>query len=113
LHRVRRVHRLHLRRRRHPRRRGRDDWNLIYEALQGAGAHFVAFASFLKCVLVTKSFVRYFGSETKVVTTSHSSTLGAGKRSKYSVTLVLSLYGTPFFRSHPPLSIVVVTLRLP
>ena len=35
--------------------------------------------------------VRYFGSETTVVTTSHSSPPGTAKRSKYSVIVAPSL----------------------
>src|SRR5688500_2304360 len=65
--------------------RGLGAWGLGPEALQeivlhGAGAHFAPSASFLKCVLVTKSWLRYIGSLTMVVTTSHSSPLGAAKR---------------------------------
>src|SRR4029434_9012008 len=59
--------------------------------LHGVGSHFFApSASFLKCVLVTNSCVRYFGSETTVVTTSHSSPPGVAKRSKYSVIVAAS-----------------------
>ena len=60
--------------------------------LHGVGSHFFApSASFLKCVLVTNSCARYFGSETTVVTTSHSSPSGTAKRSKYSVIIAPSL----------------------
>jgi len=60
--------------------------------LHGVGSHFFApSASFLKCVLVTNSCARYFGSETTVVTTSHSSPSDMAKRSKYSVIVAPSL----------------------
>src|SRR4029453_11920138 len=51
------------------------------QLLQGLGAHLVPSASFLKWVLVTKAWFKYFESDTIVVTANHSSPLGAAKRS--------------------------------
>src|SRR4030095_14368522 len=52
-----------------PRRRGTTARALGRYGLHGVGSPFFApSASFLKCVLVTTSCVRYFGSETTVVT---------------------------------------------
>lgn len=59
--------------------------------LQAAGLHFEPSGSRLKCELVMNGWFRYIGSSTIVVTTSHSSPLGDGKRSKYSVILAFSL----------------------
>src|SRR5262245_4489945 len=47
------------------------------------------------------------------VTMSHTSPFGNVARSQYSSTLVLSLYVTPFFRSHPSARFVVTTFKVP
>ena len=64
----------------------------------------------LKFVLVMNGCVRYVASSTTVVTVNHSSLSPTVKGMTYSVTTAFSLYGTPFFRSHPPCRLVVVTL---
>ena len=48
-----------------------------------------------------------------IVTTRNVSPFGAVKRSKYSLTVVLALYGTPFFRRYPGRRFVVSTLSWP
>src|SRR5688500_18475561 len=60
---------------------------------QAVGSHFDPSGSRRKCVLVTNSWFRYFGSVTAVVTTSHSLFPGAA-----------------FLRSQPPVRFVVTTL---
>src|SRR5262249_4665434 len=64
----------------------------------GVGSHLEPSGSFLKCGLTMYGPVRYTGSSTTVVTSRSLPPSGSGATSKGSVTVVLSLYGTPFFR---------------
>src|SRR4029453_5108456 len=73
-----------------------------YAGLHGFGLHFDASDSRRKCELVTRRPSRYSGSTTCVVTTNHSEPSGTGKRSKNSVTVVFSLWGTPLRPTPPP-----------
>src|ERR1700691_4220641 len=63
---------------------------LGYFASHGVGFHPAASGNFLKCVLVMNGCVRYCGSVTIVVTTSHWSPLGVLKLSKFSSTDALA-----------------------
>src|SRR6185436_6152001 len=78
----------------------------------GVGSHFEPSGSFLKCGLVTYGAFRYTGSSTTMLTRSSWPPWGSGARSKCSVTVVRSLYGTPFFRRYPARRFDVTTRRL-
>src|SRR5262249_40056287 len=80
-----------------------------YLTRQGVGFHPVASVCFLKFVLVTNGVVRYCASSTIVVTTNHVEPSFSLERSKYSRSVVLSLYGTPFLRKYPVFRLVVTT----
>src|SRR5687767_3088308 len=83
-----------LRRRQQTRPTKFDSYLSACQGLQAVWAHFEPSGSRRKCVLVTNSWLRYVGSVTAVVMTSHCSPPGVAKRSQYSVMVVRSLYGT-------------------
>ena len=72
-----------------------------YFAVQGRGFQAEPSESFLKCVLVANGWVRYCGSSTIFVTTSHGPPTASERTLKYSVTTAFALYGTPFLRKYP------------
>src|SRR5690348_4546301 len=59
-------------------------WDRDHFASQGEGLHFEPSGSLLNCELVMNGWVRYLGSSTMEVTTSHVSPFGSLKLSKYS-----------------------------
>jgi hypothetical protein len=85
-------------------------WTIGGGISHGRGFHLDVSDSFLNCELSTNSCVRYSGSCTTVVTISHVPSLsGSAKLSKNSLTVVRSLYGTPFGRRYPAVRFVVTT----
>src|SRR5687767_14550941 len=61
----------------------------------GVGLHFAAVASFLKLELTAYQPLKYVGSSTCVLSTSHWLPSGLGTTSRNSVTTAFSLTGTP------------------
>src|SRR5438046_1279326 len=71
-------------------------------ARHGVGSHPDASGIFLKCACMMSGSIRYRGSVTIVVTTSQMFFVyGSENVSKYSSTMALPLYGTPFFCKYP------------
>src|SRR6185436_14047739 len=60
----------------------------------GVGSHFEPSGSFLKCGLVTYGAFKYTGSSTTMLTRRSWPPWASGARSKCSVTVAFSLYGT-------------------
>src|SRR5207249_7182386 len=85
----------------------------FHRATHGVGFQPEASFSFLKCVVVHIGWDRYSGSLISDVTRTMESPPGTSKRSKYSVSVVLALYGTPFFRRYPGFIFVVTTFNDP
>src|SRR5438876_4246361 len=73
----------------------------FYFAVQGTVFQAEPSESFLKCVIVANGWVRYCGSSTIFVTTSHGPPAASERTLKYSVTTASALYGTPFLRKYP------------
>src|SRR5204863_7995731 len=83
---------------------------LAYHLAEHAvGFHPASVACFLYCEVMTNGWRRYNGSVVIMVTTISGSPLGSLIKSKYSIRLVFSLYGTPFLRRKPAFRLVVVT----
>src|SRR4029078_6779351 len=65
----------------------------IQDAEHGVGLQAEPTANFLKCELVTNRDVRFCGSSTTVVTTSHASPFASVVRVMYSVSRACALAG--------------------
>src|SRR5438067_10429644 len=83
-----------------------------YRAEQGVGFHPVASFCRLKFGLAQYGVLRFSGSTSSSFTTKSESPPGTSNLSKYSVSVALSPYGTPFLRIYPGFIRVVTTLSV-